>query len=172
MDTSSALFLDEQTVLEIAGIVGALIAGLGYYFRSRLIESRRTVLAGCLLGGALFFCMWIIRQLLLDPGLNDMRGEFAGPLEVLLVFAAYIVFWLLLAGMPLPSLWLFGRGLSVSPTLGLFAVTYNVFWAMFTVSHESSSIIIHFGLVFPLILVATLLFAGLEFGVRWVREHY
>ncbi|OAQ51589.1 hypothetical protein HTG_16155 [Natrinema mahii] len=172
MDASSALFLDEQTVLEIAGIVGALVAGLGYYFRSRLTESRRTVLAGCLLGGTLFLCMWIIRQLLLDPGLNDMRGEFAGSVDVLIFSAALVVFCIIMAGMTLPALWLFSRGLLVSPTLGLFAVTYNVFWAMFTVSHESNSIIIHFGLVFPIILVGTLLLAGLEFGVLRITGHY
>ncbi|WP_226004322.1 hypothetical protein [Natrinema salinisoli] len=172
MDTSSALFLDEQTILKIAGIVGALVAGLGYYFRSRVTESRRTFLASCLLGGALFFCMWIIRQLFLDPGLNDMRADLTGPLDVLLAPAVLVVFWLLLTGMILPALWLFGRGLLVSPTLGVFAVTYNVFWAMFTVSHESSSIIIHFVIVFPIILVATLLLAGIEFGVLRVIGHY
>ncbi|SER22170.1 hypothetical protein [Natrinema salaciae] len=172
MESSSALFLDEQTILTIAGIVGVLVAGLGYYFRSRLTESGRTALAGCLLGGTLFFCMWIVRQLLLDPGSNDLIAEFAGPLDVLLFFAALVAFWLLLAGKALPTLWLFGRGLSVSPTLGLFAVTYNAFWAMFTVSHESNSLVIHFGLVFPIVLVAMLLLAGIEFGVRRVRGRY
>ncbi|MDF9744738.1 hypothetical protein [Natrinema salsiterrestre] len=171
MEASSALFSDVQTVLEIAGIVGILVAGLGYYFRSRLIESRRTVLAGCLFMGTLFLLIWIERQLLVDPDVNDLMSAFAGPLDGLLFVATLVVFWLLLAGMTLPALWLFVRELSVSPTLGLFAVTYNVFWAMFTVSHESNSLIIHFGLVLPVILVGTLLLAGLEFGVLRIVGH-
>lgn len=161
VDASSTLFADTRTIHLLAGVVGVLVTGVSYSIRSRLTESTRTLLSGCLIVGALFFSMWVIRQLFLD---TEWAAELTDPSAVLLPFTLGL-FWLLLSGMALSVLWLYGRGLSVSPLVGLFAVTYNLFWAMFTVSYESNSLIIHFGVVFPIVLVVTLVLAGIEFGI-------